>query len=102
MLLLVVNNEIWSPVCFMSMFELVAVKISDFFLIKLVEPWAKVIQLCTATIDIERLQYPNVDYGEQDKWIIQYNIEQIDQIIGVRVQFPTSVLDNVSVACFCG
>ena len=42
-------------------------------------------------------QYPVVHYGDNDKWVILYELQDIDQINGVRIQFTTETLFNVTI-----
>ena len=56
--------------------------------------------VCTGKLETppkEHSQYPFVDYGDNDKWVILYELEDIDKIIGAQIQFPTATLFNVTI-----
>ena len=46
---------------------------------------------------MEYSQYPVVHYGDNDKWVILYKLQDIDRINGARIQFTTETLFNVTI-----
>ena len=56
--------------------------------------------VCTGKLETapkEHSQHPFVDYGDNDKWVILYELEDIDKIIGAQIQFHTATLFNVTI-----